>query len=204
MTEEAAYELFRRAITERDADAWAAIHAHYRPLLMFWASRVSAQADLNECYGDIADRALARAWAALTSQRCAAFDSLARLLSYLRTCVTTTLIDSARAQESGERVRLVLSDGTSATPEQIVLAEFDRNALWRVVSAVAANSAERIMLVESFVYGLPPRAICLRHPEFFPDVTAVYTTKRNLLDRLRRNRELLQLRESFISPSVCS
>src|SRR5687768_2781737 len=156
MTEEEAFELFRRAIVERDADAWGAIHAHYRPLLISWACRASAQAHVDEWYEDIADAALGRAWAALTSQRGAAFDSLARLLSYLRTCVTTTFIDCVRAQESRERLMLTLSIDTSPTPEQIVLGELDRDALWRAVGACAATPAERIMVVESFTYDLPP------------------------------------------------
>ena len=202
MTEEEAYELFRRAIVERDTDAWAAIHAHYHPLLISWASRLSARSHIDEWYDDIADQALARAWIALVPERFAQFSSLARLLAYLRVCVTSTVIDCVRAQASRERVLQALQTSAAAPPEQIVLEDTDRDTLWRVVSAVAVTPAERIMLLESFVSGLPPRAICSRHPEFFPDVTAVYTAKRNLLDRLRRNRDLLQFRESLVSLSA--
>jgi DNA-directed RNA polymerase specialized sigma24 family protein len=197
--DEEGYELFRRAIVHRDEDAWSAINARYRPLLIFWASRCSARASCGELAHDIADQALARAWAALTPERFAKFPSLARLLSYLRTCVVTTAIDSARAQASNERIAQRLHSGATATPEQIVLTSLDREALWCTVMALAATRAERVALVESLIYGLPPRAIWARHPQLFSDVAIVYSIKRNLFDRLQHNHDLLQLRDQCIS-----
>ena len=60
------YELFRRAIVERDEDAWAAIHVRYRSLLIFWSRRCSAAFVIGEPHDAIADQALARAWMALS------------------------------------------------------------------------------------------------------------------------------------------
>src|SRR5262245_63062818 len=96
--EQEGYELFRRAIVLRDADAWSAIYLRYRPLLIAWVCRCDSYAHSNEPAGDIADQAFTRAWSALTPERFAEFPSLARLLSYLRACVTTTVIDDALAQ----------------------------------------------------------------------------------------------------------
>jgi len=197
--EQEGYELFRRAITQRDAAAWAAIHAHYRPLLAAWAARCGACVQFGEWADDIADQALARAWVALTPARFAAFPTLARLLSYLRTCVTTTVIDSARARATVERGLQQLPSGMAETAEQIVLAALDRATLWRTVLELAATPAERIILVESFAYGLPPRAIQARHPQLFAGVAAVYSAKRNLFARLQRSRELTRLRDELIS-----
>ena len=197
--EDEGYDLFRRAIVRRDADAWAAIHARYRRLLVAWAYRHGARAGLTESAEDLADQAFARAWAALTPERFAAFPSLAPLLSYLRACVATTVIDSARAQASGERLAQQLPTRAPATPEQIVLADLGQDALWRTVLALAATPAERVVLVESFVDGLPPRMIRARHPQLFPDIATLYHIKRNLFARLQRNRDLLQVREEVLS-----
>jgi DNA-directed RNA polymerase specialized sigma24 family protein len=196
-----AYDLFRRAIVLRDADAWGAIYARYRALLVAWAKR-SGWGRNDDQAGDIADEALARAWAALTPERFAEFASLARLLSYLRTCVVTTAIDNARAQLASERATQYLHASAVATPEQIVLANFERDLLWRTVMSLATTRAERVALVESFVYGLPPRTIHDRHPQLFPDVTNVYSVKRNLFARLQRNPELLRLFESYAGPGM--
>jgi DNA-directed RNA polymerase specialized sigma24 family protein len=190
------YELFRQAIVHRDADAWAAIHARYHSLLASWAYYSGAQGCL-ELPADIADRALARAWAALTPNRFAEFPSLASLLSYLRTCVKTSAIDIARAQAASERAWQQIDADEPATPEQIILGNLDRDALWQLVIALANTPSDRITLIESCIYGLPPRAIQARHPVLFPNVASVYTTKRNLFNRLQRNQDLLRLRETF-------
>jgi hypothetical protein len=197
--EEEGYELFRRAILCRDAAAWAAIHAHYRPLLVSWAYHSGAGTCTAESAGDLADQALARAWVALTPARFAAFASLPRLLSYLRACVATTVIDSTRAQAYAERAPESIRTQAPATPEQIVLTALDREVLWRAVAAVVATAADRVVLVESLVYGLPPRAIRARHQKLFPDIGTVYRTKRNLFDRLQRNPGLLRLYQEICS-----
>ena len=190
------YELFRQAIVHRDADAWAAIHARYHSLLVSWAYYSGAQGCL-ELPADIADRALARAWAALTPNRFAEFPSLASLLSYLRTCVKTAAIDIARAQAASERAWQQIDADEPATPEQIILDKLDCDVLWQLVIALANTPSDRITLIESCIYGLPPRAIQARHPVLFPNVASVYTTKRNLFNRLQRNQDLLRLRETF-------
>src|SRR5690242_18028714 len=73
VSDAACYELFRRAIEQRDADAWADIARHYRGLLAAWATQSSARGLTAEQPDDIADQALARAWAALSSARFSAF-----------------------------------------------------------------------------------------------------------------------------------
>jgi DNA-directed RNA polymerase specialized sigma24 family protein len=190
------YELFRQAILFREEDAWAAIYARYHSLLVSWAYHSGAQQCM-ELPSDIADRALARAWVALTPDRFAEFPSLASLLSYLRTCVKTTAIDLARSQAASDRAWQQIDAGEPATPEQIITDKLDRDALWNMVIAQAHTPAEQIALIESCVYGLPPRAIHARHPDRFPTVDSVYTTKRNLFNRLQRNPDVLRLRDAF-------
>ena len=197
--EQEGFELFRRAIVVRDAEAWSALYTRYRPLLIAWVRRCDSYAHSSEPADDIADQAFTRAWAALTPERFAEFPSLARLLGYLRACVVTTVIDDVRSQTTRGRIARQVRAGVVATPEQIIIADLDRDTLWCMIMDLAATRAERVTLVESFAYGLPPRAIHERHPQLFPDVTDVYAVKRNLFARLQRNRELLRLRETFIS-----
>ena len=192
------YELFRRAIVGRDEDAWAAIYARYRSLLIAWAARCSTHSLHTEAGSDIADHALARAWSALTPERFATFSSLKQLLAYLRVCVTSAAIDSVRAQVQFDSLIQRQPARVVASPEQIVLADLERTDLWDTVLRLSATPAERVALVEGCVYSLPPRAILARHPQLFPDVRAVYAAKRNLIDRLRRHHEILRLREEHV------
>jgi DNA-directed RNA polymerase specialized sigma24 family protein len=197
--EQDAYELFRRAIIERDEDAWKDIHTRYRAMLAGWALRAGLRDDSAERAEDIADRAFARAWLALSPERFAEFPSLATLLSYLRSCVATTVIDGVRAQVSFERVSRRYRISQTVTPENAVLASLDSSALWRLVLALSSTQAERIVLVESFNNGRPPRLIQSLHPQLFPDVMSVYSVKRNLFARLQRNQDLQRLCRDFIA-----
>jgi DNA-directed RNA polymerase specialized sigma24 family protein len=189
-THDDGYDLFRRAVQERDADAWATIASRYRRLLIAWAARCPAAHAAEEQCEDLADRALARAWAALSPERFATFPSLSALLAYLRICVTATAIDAARIRMAHERAVEHAERADPVSIEQAVLERFDCAELWCIVDGLVKTEAERVVLVERFVQGLPPRDILARHPALFADVTAIYGAIRNLCERLRRNPDL--------------
>src|SRR4051794_19222588 len=137
------YDLFRRAIEQRDADAWADIGRHYRGLLAAWAAQSSARRLIAEQPEDIADQAFARAWAALSSAHFSAFPHIASLLAYLRTCVRATVIDHARDQSGQQRaVESIEATGISAAPEHAVLEELDRTELWRLILEMTSSIQE--------------------------------------------------------------
>ena len=186
------YEIFRRAIVERDNAAWAEGIAQYRGMLIGWARRHAGDMS-HDCCCDIADRAIARAWVALTPERFAQFPTLAALLAYLQRCVASEAMDNLRRERSAERLSRALPAGEVATPEQVVLDRLDRDELWRIVGRVARTEPEHVIIEESFVHGLPPRAILARYPRLFANVTEVYSTKRNIFERLQRCDDLRQL-----------
>jgi DNA-directed RNA polymerase specialized sigma24 family protein len=187
LTDHEGYDMFRRAIVGRDGQAWAVIYTRYRGLLLAWARRFSVRLSVDERADDVADQAFARAWSALTPERFGQFPTLASLLAYLRSCVSSTVIDIARAQLAHERRIQPAAERSGASAEQLVIGDLERGELWQLVNAVAHSAAERTLLVESFVHDQPPRAIQARHPDLFPSIDAIYRTKRNLLERLQRN-----------------
>jgi DNA-directed RNA polymerase specialized sigma24 family protein len=194
LSDAACYDLFRRAIEQRDADAWADISLHYRGLLAAWAVQSSARSLIAEQPEDIADQAFARAWAALSSAHFSAFPHIASLLAYLRACVRATVIDHAREQAGQLRaIQSIESSGVSAAPEQAVLEEIDRTELWRLIAQMTTSPLEQVIVRESLLYALPPRTIQARHPDMFADVMQVYRVKRNLINRFQRSRELHRL-----------
>ena len=193
LTEHEGYDMFRRAIVGRDGQAWAVIYTRYRGLMMAWARRFSTRLSVEELADDLADQAFARAWSALTPERFSQFPTLASLLAYLRTCVSSTVIDIARAQVAHERRIQPVEQEQGTSAEQHVIDELERGELWQLVNAVARTAEERTLLLESFVHDQPPRVIQACHPELFPNIDAIYRTKRNLLERLQRNPQLQQL-----------
>lgn len=197
LTDRDGYELFRRAIVERSDDAWRQIYARYRPLLLAWARQSHLRTPSGEPAEDLADWALARAWAALSPSRFAQFANLAALMGYLRNCVVTTVIDASRVEASHERIHQRMEADPVATPEQIVVRAAERAALWQMICHKVATEQEQIVLVESFQLTLTPRQILERHAEHFESVAAIYNTKRNLLNRLMRCHELQRLHEEL-------
>lgn len=187
------YELFRRAVVERNSDAWEMIVARYRTMMIGWARRCEAADLAGEPFEDLADQALARAWRALSPERFDQFVNLAALLAYLRTCVTSTVIDAARSRAAAQRMAEWSELSASGAIEQSVLQQIERDELWRIAAGVIATEAERVALVERYVLDLTPRAIQARHPDMFPEVRRVYETIRNVLARLRRSRGLHDL-----------
>jgi DNA-directed RNA polymerase specialized sigma24 family protein len=202
LTEGEGYNLFRRAIVEHDEDAWTECFARYGPLLVAWASSHSAIGQLSEHCDDIAVEAFARAWAALSPQRFAAFPSLAALLAYLRTCVLAAIIDCVRAQTASQRMMQRLEGIPPATPEQIVLDKIARAELWHIANGLVKTLQERTILIEHFMLGLPPRTIWARHRDLFADVSMVYVAKRNLLTRHQHNPDLLRLCREALSAYI--
>jgi DNA-directed RNA polymerase specialized sigma24 family protein len=193
------YELFRKAIVEHDEQAWADGVARYRAMLISWATRCSASTATIERCDDMADVAFARAWTALSAERFAQFPNLAALLAYLRTCVTSAVIDSARSDTNFERVSQAIESDEVATPEQIVIDQASRDELWQVATAVAQTEQERVALLESYAYDLAPREILARHPALFTNANDIYTTKRNLIDRLKRSPEMRRLQQEWLA-----
>jgi DNA-directed RNA polymerase specialized sigma24 family protein len=191
------YELFRRAFVDRDEQAWIESATRYRPMLISWAGRCSASATIMDRCDDIADLAFARAWAAISPERFAKFPSLGALLAYLRACVTTAVIDCARGEMLNERLYEVAEADDVATPDQVVFAQLDRQELWRIAGSLAYTEQERIVLIEGFMYDLPPRTILARHPNLFAGATEIYGAKRNLLERLKRCAELRELYQEW-------
>jgi hypothetical protein len=197
LTDHEGYELFRSAIVERSSEAWAAIYAYYRPVILGWSRQYCAKSSSDESPEDIADRALSRAWSALTAEQFAHFNSLAALMAYLRSCVVAAVIDNSRAKATRERAYQRLEVRAVATPEQVVLQNNVRLAFWRQVLKIVTSDLERVVLRETFVLALPPRQIFVRHPDLFEDVALVYALKRNLVNRLVRSRELRRLYEDL-------
>ena len=80
-----------------DDEAWLEISLRYRPMLIGWATQLNDHTTTFEQCDDIADRAFARAWSALSAERFGQFPNLPALLGYLRACVSATTIDTAIA-----------------------------------------------------------------------------------------------------------
>ena len=180
------FELFRRAIVERDEAAWTALTAQYTPLVRQWLRRWP---DSEGVEAGIA-ATFARFWQAVTVAKFSRFTSLAAVLRYLKLCTQSSHLDQARAARLHGRVEPL--DKTAhhlAAPddptEQLVRAQ-DARTLWCAVRQNLRDEREQAVIYLSFVHDLSPRQIYAGYGAHFSTVADVYRLKRTALDRLRR------------------
>jgi len=188
-----AYELFRRAVVERDELAWEHIYTHYSPLIEGWVRRSSAFASCGESSEFFVGAAFTKFWRAMSPERFATFPTLAALLQYLQLCTSSVVIDSVRAQSWSEMVSdEALSPGQQPhiSPDEQALDRVQRAEFWRTINTLLNDDAERAVVIGSFLLGLKPGEIYDDRPDLFGSVGDVYNVKRNVLTRLSRNSDL--------------
>lgn len=194
-------ELLRRSLVDRDERAWDAIFAQYRSMVLAWIRRHPASAALDEEDDYWVNRTFERFWKSIGSDRFSLFPGLSALLSYLKTCAHSVLLDEARARARDHVATLFELDADSEDPPDVEAHAMDalgRADLWAAVSRELQDESERVVIRLSFSLDLKPREIQRLHPERFPSTAEVYRIKRNVLDRLRRSAEIRELVGSIV------
>ncbi len=189
-------ELLRRSLVDRDERAWDVIFAQYRAMVLAWIRRHPAADSLDEEDDYWLNRTFERFWRSIGPDRFHLFPGVSALLSYLKTCAHSVLLDEARARARNsvaelDRAAAALVDPPDAEARAVsALAGQD---LWTAVDRELQDDSERVVVRLSFSLDLKPGEIQRLHPERFPSTAEVYRIKRNVLDRLRRSREIREL-----------
>ena len=191
-------ELFRRAIVSRNDDAWASIYQQYAPLVLTWVTQHQSATPLlgQEGSAPLVNAAFAKFSQALTPAKMSNFDSLAAILKYLKMCVHSVVADEVRSRQARqyeETLDSIEHEPASDDPADDVVANISAQSLWQVIQEELNGEDERVLLYLAYVHGMKPGEISSQHSKLFPTVDDVYRIKRNVLERLRRNRRLQAL-----------
>lgn len=191
-------ELFRRAIAGRNEDAWTCIYQQYAPLVLTWVNQHQSAASLlgQDGGAPLVNAAFAKFAQALTPAKMGNFDSLAAILKYLKMCVHSVIADEVRARQTRlyeETLDAIEQEPSSEDPAEDVISGLSVQSLWQVIQEELNGEDERLLIYLAYVQGMKPAEICTQHHQFFSSVEDVYRIKRNVLERLRRNRRLLSL-----------
>jgi RNA polymerase sigma factor (sigma-70 family) len=192
------FELFRRAIQDRDQRAWEYICAQYERQVTRWVLKHPAFASTGEEAQDFVYEAFTKMWRAVTPDRFSEFPTLSRLLRYLQMCASGAIVDSVRANakagidaQSGELAG-EFHPGSQRTADR-ALDQVQRETFWKAIGRRLRTEKERHVVYGSFVLGLPPRDVYALYTDVFHDVNEVRRTKENVLARLRRDDTLEDL-----------
>jgi len=191
-------ELFRRAIVDRNDDAWGSIYQQYAPLVLTWVTQHQSATPIlgQEGSAPLVNAAFAKFSQALTPAKIENFDSLAAILKYLKMCVHSVVADEVRArktQQFEEALDTITQEPASDDPAEDVVSSIAAQNLWQIIKEELHGEDERIVLYQAYVQGMKPSEISSRYRQIFPTVDDVYRIKRNVLERLRRSRRLQML-----------
>jgi hypothetical protein len=185
-----AMELFQRAIEEQDDRSWQALHAIFHGQVRSWC-RIAAH-DRADDVEDLACATWARFWQSFTPDKLRSATCCAGVLRYLKMCTWSAAADEARSR----RGCLSLDESpieqvdTAPVLDESSAARDASGRFWAIVNANLKDDRERLLAYMAYELGLKSAEIQAQRPDLFASVTVVYQVARNLLDRLRRDREL--------------
>jgi RNA polymerase sigma factor (sigma-70 family) len=189
------FEIFRRAILERSQEAWNSIYQVYTAQVVRWVRRHPAFALMGETEDLFVNRAFEKLWQAVTPARFASFPDLKHLLSYLQLCVHSAITDHLRAnREAAHQVEFDRAEDIADEQpvDDVLLGSTQAQELWAQVCTCLNDQKEHLVAHDSFLLGLKPAEIQARYPLTFESTREVYRIKESVLERLRRNPDLLR------------
>jgi hypothetical protein len=187
------YEIFLRAIVQREDTAWAAIVAQYRGIVLAYVGQHTVATMMHEPDDYWVNRAFQRFWSAVGADRFAQFPDLAALLKYLKLCVHSVLMDEVRARRGGMVSSLDDVPETAAVrgdAAHSVVGQLAGEELWAAILRELHDEAEQVVAYLSFTRDMKPSDIFQRHPRLYASVDDVYRIKRNVVERLRRSADI--------------
>lgn len=190
------FEIFRRAVTQRDQQAWDAIYAQYHQQVLRWIRRNPMLPMLEEEEQYFVNRTFERMWGVLTPKKWAKFPDLKSVLRYLQMCANSVMVDYSRQKEQTtvqaavDEAEAERMSGGDPPVESQVMTEEQRQGLWALVQAELKDEREVKVIYAKFVLGLKPAQIANHFSKLFADVNEVYRASENAMSRLRRSAAL--------------
>jgi hypothetical protein len=187
------FEIFRRAVVEKDEQAWAFLHEIYQGQLERWVRRHPSYAACREDESYLASRALEKFWQAVAPAHFSRFPDLNHILRYLQMCVNSAIGEHIRANQRA-RYEVDLEEAEQRAGGEAVeagiLARSQGSAFWRMIVERLNDPKEVQVAYDSFLLDLKPGEIIERHPGQFESTREIYRIKENILSRLRRDSAL--------------
>lgn len=177
-------EIFRRALVQQDSHAWSALMEHFHGIVLSWVRRHPQREAVRDIDSEENFVALTfeRFWRVTVRNKTLEFTTLAGALVFLRACVNSVIIDTLRSQKE-----IPIPENF----ERIAPEPDESNQRWEVIKGFIPNAREQRLAYLLYYCGLKPRQIVQLLPREFNDVHEIFRLTRNIIDRLRRNKDRL-------------
>jgi DNA-directed RNA polymerase specialized sigma24 family protein len=190
-----AFELFRRAIVLRDEQAWFGIYELYNAVVSSWILHLVPKLEGPD-FEALVNGVFAKFARAVNAQRGSDFSCVQGLLGYLKRCAESVVADHCRSQRARlreETFEFLDQEPVLDDPADLVATQLAAQELWQLIWREVTSVEERLIVQLVCALGLSPRELQRRYSHVFTSVDDIYRIKRNVLERLRRNKALLQL-----------
>lgn len=187
------YELIRRAIF-RIENADKLFDEVYRPLL---ERKIYLLCKRQQLVADLTQEALMRFFRYITPETWQKFPTLGHVLSYLSKCGEAAVLNYYRkASPQKEDDEVVLENGYwdgKMVSKRPIEHDFEQRQvhqrIWECVQRNCKDAEDHLLAEQLWLYEAKPQVIVERFADKFPHISDVYKRKRNLLDRIKRDRE---------------
>lgn len=186
-------EILRRAVAQRDNQAWAMLQHLFSESVQIWIGRhphreaaLRYEPDEKTYVYD----AFRRFWQAVSDQQLR-FTTLAAALSYLHLCLNCAIMDTLRAYSRPKEEPI---PDYGHPDEPLVEDLYHENELWEVIKGILPGEKERRMAYLHFHCNLKPREIIRYCPGEFSSEDEIYRLKRNVMERILRNADKIRWR----------
>jgi DNA-directed RNA polymerase specialized sigma24 family protein len=183
-------EIFRRAILERDDEAWSILQGCFSENVRIWIrshanSNLALLRDSEENY---VAQTFSRFWVAVHEQH-SEFRTLNGALSYLHATLDGIFRDMMRSHRRSQEVPLPEQD----SPEEPAAEQPDDDLdVWNTLLGLLNNERERRVVQLLYYHGLTPKKIVKHFPQEFSNEKEIYRVNYNIVERLQRKREQLR------------
>ncbi|HET8840105.1 MAG TPA: hypothetical protein VFN35_01500, partial [Ktedonobacteraceae bacterium] len=194
--EQGSLELFQRALTQRNDEAWSLLVERFQGLVLAWVRNHSRREIAYRYHNPEYYVALAfeRFWQATTRNQSLSFTSLEAALSYLKASLNGAILDTLR---SYARPEVPLPEPGHLHPIELTSEDSTyEHDLWDVIKNLIPTPREQRIAYLLFHCGLKPREIVQFCPNEFPDVREVHRLRRNIVERLLRQADTIRWRLS--------
>lgn len=191
------FELFRRAVYQKDKSIWNTIVENYNKTVTGWVVRHYGFSSSGMDAQAFADQAFEKIIHTITADKFGRFSSLEAVLGYLKLCVHSVIVDFMRSADysnlSAWEDMSEMEAAKDPSPEEKTIEQSERRTLWELLESRLNDRKERLVIECSFVFDLKPQQILDEFRAEFSDIDEIYRVKQNVISRLRRDAEFRKL-----------
>jgi hypothetical protein len=188
------FELMRQALADAHPEALKHIYQIYEDLTLHWVYTHSQFEQTGENADYFAQEALNKFYFAVRGEKFSKFESLARVLSYMKMCVYTTIAQYIRDHQPAFYTSLDAVKDIEYTEN--FEAKIVSSELWQHIGNLLPDEKDRQLMYWTFVQGYRPAELVVKQPDMWRNEREISVALQRIKRILRRDPAMQNWAES--------